>query len=935
MDKREPSLLDLLKAVRTPPAKSPSTDNRLLIESLEINNVWCYKHERVDFEEGITVIAGPNGSGKSSLLESIFFALYASKAGPAMERTLTEILRVGTDAGSVRLTFAYGPHRYTATITLRRRGDKVESERSECKLARDDGVEWVGVENVTAAIERFFNMDRDDFTNCVYVRQGEIDRLIRANDEERKQMIDRLLRLERLDSYVTRAKEGARRAINRKSDILRSKLTDLQREIEFFEKENLHQKKLELSKQIELKQEELEKVEAKIAELEAVRHSWQEQLARFDDMAKEIAQLSEESAKKKEKLKGLELEEKEWVQEIKTLQQEDRKLAAKLSEQLKEHQIEAESVLESLKEAGAFEEAMLLPQALEQAKIEVQKIQSELQKHKDELAQLSAEITRLECSCEDVDLQIADLKTDLASKHMAIEADEREVASLKAKLDALKESAQKGMNKLKRLGLSVSVRALEELELPALKEEMSIRLRELESEHKHLSKGVIEKQTQKREAEQQLKSVNELVRVGKCPTCKQPVTKKTVADTLEHLKAHLKELEGSLREEEVQLAGLESEMTRLKSAKEVLDSLVPLSTELRSHQEQLEFKRTSLKRTGQEIKKIEGKIEGLSKEKQESEQKLSEQRENATKLKQELDRLSEALESSQAKLTALEECKELVNKLLRANAQLMHMNENRKRLLNTMSDLRTDLANLEERVNTLKLKLGDREALERQEKEALARLQKLRTERDARQREYEALVDQRGTINSRIQHSKKLETEKQNASQQLAESERIKAELGEITQVYSAVKKELRQRNIEALNFYFNDFFSLMDAGDSYSRVTMSEDCQIEVELKNGRRIQPTLMSGGERALINIALRCAIHQVMARAIRKMPLILDEPTVYLDRDRVNRLQFLLEELGKRIGQVIVVSHEIGLVEGADHEYRTEKGSDNISTIRKIR
>jgi len=94
-------------------------------------------------------------------------------------------------------------------------------------------------------------------------------------------------------------------------------------------------------------------------------------------------------------------------------------------------------------------------------------------------------------------------------------------------------------------------------------------------------------------------------------------------------------------------------------------------------------------------------------------------------------------------------------------------------------------------------------------------------------------------------------------------------------------------------------------------------------------------MSGGERALINIALRCAIHQVLARAIRRMPLILDEPTVYLDRDRVNRLQLLLEELGKRIGQVIVVSHEVGLVEGADHEYRTEKGSDNISTIRKIR
>jgi DNA repair exonuclease SbcCD ATPase subunit len=56
---------------------------------------------------------------------------------------------------------------------------------------------------------------------------------------------------------------------------------------------------------------------------------------------------------------------------------------------------------------------------------------------------------------------------------------------------------------------------------------------------------------------------------------------------------------------------------------------------------------------------------------------------------------------------------------------------------------------------------------------------------------------------------------------------------------------------------------------------------------------------------------------------------------LDRERINRLQFLLEELGSRVGQVVVVSHEEGLVEGADHEWWTEKGRDNISTVKRIR
>ncbi|NIV77948.1 MAG: hypothetical protein GWN39_04120 [Thermoplasmata archaeon] len=149
------------------------------------------------------------------------------------------------------------------------------------------------------------------------------------------------------------------------------------------------------------------------------------------------------------------------------------------------------------------------------------------------------------------------------------------------------------------------------------------------------------------------------------------------------------------------------------------------------------------------------------------------------------------------------------------------------------------------------------------------------------------------------------------------------------------MKGELRRRNIAAINHYFNHLFHLMDSGRSYNRVVTGEGYEIEVELKDGRRIHPAIMSGGERALINIALRCAIHQVLAQAVQAMPLILDEPTIYLDRDRINRLQFLLEELGGRLGQVIVVSHEEGLVEGADHEYRTDKGRDNISTVERVR
>jgi exonuclease SbcC len=211
----------------------------------------------------------------------------------------------------------------------------------------------------------------------------------------------------------------------------------------------------------------------------------------------------------------------------------------------------------------------------------------------------------------------------------------------------------------------------------------------------------------------------------------------------------------------------------------------------------------------------------------------------------------------------------------------------------------------------------------------------LDTERAALQERYDHLAQARGIVQGRLEHLKRLHDDFSRVAHEHEEMRKLVTELEEIVSVYQTTKVALRKRNLEALNYYFNEFFALMDSGDSYSRVAVRDDYEIEVELKNGRTINPSLMSGGERALTNIALRCAIHQVLAKAVRRMPLILDEPTIYLDRDRIHRLQFLLEDLGRRIGQVIVVSHEVGLVEGADHEYRTEKGSDNISIIYKVR
>ncbi|MFN4219103.1 MAG: AAA family ATPase, partial [Candidatus Bipolaricaulia bacterium] len=192
----QPDLLDLLSKVQLEPEDSGPAlrdqtalaRDQFQLERLEIENLWSYKKASLQFESGITVIAGPNGSGKSSLLESIFFALYGSEARHVMGRNLEEILRIGATEGSVKLSFLHGGKRYTVQSALRRSGGAAKSERGGCQLTCSDGSVWVGTESVRAEIERLFGMDREGFANCVYVRQGEIDRLIRADRKTREQM---------------------------------------------------------------------------------------------------------------------------------------------------------------------------------------------------------------------------------------------------------------------------------------------------------------------------------------------------------------------------------------------------------------------------------------------------------------------------------------------------------------------------------------------------------------------------------------------------------------------------------------------------------------------------------------------------------------------------------------------------------------------------
>lgn len=940
-----PNLLDLLPkdAAEAGPALRDRSHalahDQLLLECLEVENFWSYRKATVQFEPGITVIAGPNGSGKSSLLESVFFALYGSEARHVIGRNLDEILRIGAETGSVKLGFSYSGRRYTAQIALRRQKSSTKSERDGCQLSCEDGTLWVGVEDVTAEIERLFGMDRDGFTNCVYVRQGEIDKLIRADRKTREQMLDGLLGLYKLDLYVSPRAKEAQRALNRRAELIAKTISRLHTEIESLEREDLGRQKQQLTEQIESVQLELKKLDEQRADAYKLLQSYEEALEQFQQAQQEAHQTKRELAEKERRLVQRESERRALEAELETLEVRQQKTLLSIKTALQKWNVAPSQLVASLERATTWEEVFWLSDALREGRQRVESQRTIVQELRETEVRLATERTQHERNLTQLQEQHRELLQLIQREERQLrqsEAQRTQTESLvHAQERAFAEIFSQLQSEAQKLGVPYETEKPEAWEIAEWRAAWAERLSVLEEQGEQVRRAVLEARTQydllRRTAEEKQKLLAE----GRCPTCGQPVTAEHLAEALEEFKPRLAELERLVEEEERALSQIEEKLSRWRAVQQQLDKLLLAVERLHARQQEAILQERALSEGQERLAALHARQAELNERINSEKDVITAQQSQHEELRTRLQLAQQQLEESLAHQERLENFKAEVEQWLRQRAHGREKQNAHKALLENLNELRGDVARLQDRLAQLQKRLQEQADSEHKKAQVQQRLDQLQRQRAAAQQRYEELAQKRGAVHGRLEHLERLRAEHEQALQEQARLERLHTELGEIVSIYQSTKVELRKRNLEALNYYFNEFFALMDSGDSYRRVRVRDDYEIEVELKNGRKLNPALLSGGERALTNIALRCAIHQVLAKAVRRMPLILDEPTIYLDRDRIHRLQFLLEDLGKRVGQVIVVSHEVGLVEGADHEYRTEKSSDNISIIYKVR
>lgn len=169
-------------------------------------------------------------------------------------------------------------------------------------------------------------------------------------------------------------------------------------------------------------------------------------------------------------------------------------------------------------------------------------------------------------------------------------------------------------------------------------------------------------------------------------------------------------------------------------------------------------------------------------------------------------------------------------------------------------------------------------------------------------------------------------------------------ELERMISVYRSTKTDLRERYLAYINEYTNDIFSDIYKNSSYQQVKVLEEgadgtpYAIQLLRDDGTFEHPSNASGGERAIVNLALRAGIYKLIAEMRegdtgRLPPFILDEPTTFLDKGHVGRLEQMLDSIAEwDVPQVIVVSHDERLIQGAEHEIEVSIDEDtNASRV----
>jgi exonuclease SbcC len=262
---------------------------------IELHNFLAYRSPSPLRLEGVHVacLAGPNGAGKSSLLDALTWALWKRARAKGSDDLL---IHQGQSEMRVAITFDQEGRRYR--VQRQHRAGKRTASVLELQTWDEETAGWrslseAGIRETQTKIDRLLRLDYETFVNSAFLVQGHADEFTTKTPSERKQVLGKILGLERWEVYEARARDRigeTRAAMQRVEGWLAEVEAELGREQEY------RQELVAAEAAAEEARRTLEGAEAQWVSLEQARSELVGLQRSIDDLTRRITTAAREDA---------------------------------------------------------------------------------------------------------------------------------------------------------------------------------------------------------------------------------------------------------------------------------------------------------------------------------------------------------------------------------------------------------------------------------------------------------------------------------------------------------------------------------------------------------------------------------------------------------------------------------------------------------------
>mgnify|MGYP006275658291 CR=1 FL=1 len=882
----------------------------MIFDRLRLRNFKPYVDTDLRLSDGVTVIHGLNGSGKSSLLEACFFALYGSKA---LDGTLEDVVTNGAEESEVELWFSHDSRSYHVRRELKRYGDQIQT--TTCTLESDDEtVHRDGATDVRAFVADLLRMDAEAFVNCAYVRQGEVNKLINATPTERQDMIDDLLQLGTLEEYRERAGD-ARLGVEDVRSTTRGALESVDEQVAEKEDGDLHGR--------------LNSLESTLADVEGKIDNYEQQREKAVSTRDQAREVLDEYEQRREELSELESDIEDLEATIREDEAERERLGDRIAD-LRDRVDEAETTLEErLSAVGAVDAD---PETLAARREELDDREDAV---REELRETRSRVNALRNQSKNLTQKAAEAAERAEEKRTRATERDEDAETAAETLAEREESLAELETEREQLRAEFESAPVSIGEASARREAVREDLEAVRAEIRETSNEASAARSRIEEAER-------LLDEGKCPECGQPVGGSPHVDGVDAERERLDELEAALDELNEREAELEESLGRAEELVEAENRLGQIADTRELIEDGIAEKEAEVEQAREragELREEADDLESQAEEKREVGERKTEEAEEARADVEALEDDLEEIEAARDRLDAVEAARESaadadaeIDRLNEKRADIADRNDERREFLATKRERRDELREAfdDEQVGSARERLENAEDYIEKVDDALSDLGERRDD----------LTSRIGAVENELEELEALRERRDALAKRVAELDALHDETRDLETMYGDLRAELRRANVESLERMLNETFELVYGNDAYSHIELDGEYELTVYQKNGEPLDPEQLSGGERALFNLSLRCAIYRLLAEGIEGAaptpPLILDEPTVFLDSGHVSRLADLVEEMrGFGVRQILIVSHDDELVGAADELVRVEKNpTSNRSTVERL-